>query len=174
MKPDVFRGAEGIGSSRPIFFCRAKRKRFLHSKRKGAWCIAVGAEETLRRAKIESTVRCASLPLLPSARKCIRFTGGAFGSSDLQPQQAAVWLLRSSSWAASAAAALGVESMQITHAGDRRMHRRIVCVFSFGHPKPFSFCKKKEKGVWETVSFWMDYPSGKPSALPAPFAPGSL
>ncbi|MBR2366491.1 MAG: hypothetical protein IKA78_04910, partial [Oscillospiraceae bacterium] len=66
---------------------------------------------------------------------------------------AAVWLLCSLVWFASAAAALGAEAIQISHAGDRRMHQRIDCVFSFGHPKPFSFCKKKEKWVWETVSF---------------------
>jgi len=45
------------------------------------------------------------------------------------------------------------KSMQISHAGYRRMYQRAIGDFSFGHPKPFSFCKKKEKGVWETASF---------------------
>ena len=107
----------------------------------------------MRRTKIESTARYASLTLLPSVRKCIRFSHGALVETNLLLQQASMWLLGSSICFASAAAARGAESMQISHAGDRRTRQRIVGGFSFGHPKPFSFCKKKEKRVWETVSF---------------------
>ncbi len=121
----------------------------------------MSAEEALRRAKLASTVRYASLPLLQTLRKCIRFSNGALTGLALWLQQAAVWLLCSSVWIASAAAARGAESMQISHAGDRRTRQRIVGGFSFGHPKPFSFCKKKEKRVWETVSFLMGDSKGQ-------------
>ncbi|MBR3850268.1 MAG: hypothetical protein IKM36_07260, partial [Oscillospiraceae bacterium] len=75
------------------------------------------------------------------------------GCNKFAPAQAREWLLCSSAWFASAAAALGAEAIQISHAGDRRMHQRIDCVFSFGHPKPFSFCKKKEKRVGKRPLF---------------------
>ena len=123
-------------------------------KEKALWRITEGAEKASRRAKLELSVRCNSLTLLPPLRNCIRFSHGAFGISDLWLQQAAVWLLCSLVWIASAAAARGAESMQISHAGDRRTRQRIVGGFSFGHPKPFSFCKKNENGVWETASFF--------------------
>ncbi|MBR3848919.1 MAG: hypothetical protein IKM36_00335, partial [Oscillospiraceae bacterium] len=55
----------------------------------------------MRRTKIESTARYASLTLLPSARKCVRFSNGAFGSFNLRLRQAAVWLLCSLVWFAS-------------------------------------------------------------------------
>ncbi|MBR2896594.1 MAG: hypothetical protein IKC04_01740, partial [Oscillospiraceae bacterium] len=130
-------------------------------KEKALWRITEGAEIASRRAKRELSVRYTSLPLLPPLRNCIRLSHGAFGISNLWLQQAAVWLLCSSVWIASAAAALGVESMQSSLAGDRRMHQRTIGDFSFGHPKPFSFCKKKEKRVWETVSFLMGDSNGQ-------------
>ena len=65
----------------------------------------------------------------------------------LQPlQQATVRLLGRQMLFASAAAALGAESIQIQHAGYRRMRRRIAKrVFLLGIQNPFLFDKTKRK-----------------------------
>ena len=61
------------------------------------------------------------------------------------PQQAASRLLCRKTSSASAAAALGAEAMQFSHAGYRRMNGRTSAAFSFGHPKPYHFAATKRK-----------------------------
>ncbi|MBR2896932.1 MAG: hypothetical protein IKC04_03500, partial [Oscillospiraceae bacterium] len=143
----------------PFSFVAPKENGSCTPKEKALWRIAEDAEKALRRAKIESTVRYASLPLLQTAWKRIRFSDGALVETNLLLQQASMWLLGSSICFASAAAALVAETIQISHAGDRRKHQRIIGDFSFGHPKPFSFLQEKKKSGFGKRSLCMNNPS---------------
>ena len=72
------------------------------------------------------------------------------------PQQATGWLLGRQMLVASAVAALGAESIQISHAGYRRMRRRIAKrVFLLGIQNPFLFDKTKRKRGLGTHFFFV-------------------
>ena len=69
------------------------------------------------------------------------------------PQQATGRLIGRKMIVASAAAALGAESIQISHAGYRRTRRRITSGFFFWASKTLFFLtRQKENGVWVRTS----------------------
>ena len=69
------------------------------------------------------------------------------------PQQATGWLPGRKMIFASAAAALGAESIQVSHAGYRRTRRRITSGFFFWASKTLFFLtRQKENGVWVRTS----------------------
>ena len=136
----------------PVSFVSAKRKGSCTPKEKALGGTAGRAEIIFRRAKLELSVRYASLPLPFCISEALRvFDTAPAPHRSVLVQQATFRCGGNRMIPASAAAALGAESIQISHAGNRRTHQRISAVSSFGASKtPFSSLARQRRKwrVW--------------------------